>query len=144
MTLEIPDSNSNGGKSSSVDFYLPDISLRDFPLSTKRSFLLLVEQALKTASEAIEFAINADGKSHIALLNRGRNLPIVTISPGIFDRYWDFLVIALKSPFGLKTISGNLIYELIGEPMQTLSGRKITIHLSAPKQKEDYEENLKK
>jgi len=129
MPDEIIEPEPDGKKSPNVDFYLPDICIRDFPLSTKRSFLVLIEQVLKSRSQGIEFEINSDGKSHIAIINQGRSLPILTISSGIFERYWDFLQTALKSPLGLKVASGDDIYDVIGEPMEMLSGRKITLRL---------------
>jgi hypothetical protein len=137
MTAEIIDKESNGRESSSVDFYLPDIKIRDYPVSTKRSFLILMEQVLKTKSQGIEFEINSDGKSHIAIICQGKSLPILTISPGIFDRYWEFLKTALSSSFGLRIEFENNVYELTGSPLQMLSGRKITLHLSNPVKKND-------
>jgi len=137
MSDEIINKESNGNRSPSVDFYLPDIKIRDFPVSTKRSFLVLLEQVLKTKSEGIEFEINSDGKSHVAIINQGRSLPILTISSGIFDRYWDFLKTALESPIGLKIASGSDIYDLTGEPIEMLSGRKISLRLIGPKKKDE-------
>lgn len=115
-----------------VEFYLADVSWKNISKSTKLSFLVIVEQAFKAKAQGIEFSINPDGKAYVAVLIENKSIPIVFISPGIFDRYWQFLTLALKSPGGLQVKKENEIFRINGEIQELLGGRKIILKFSNP------------
>jgi hypothetical protein len=117
-----------------IEFYMPDVKWKEIKLSTKESFLVIVEQALKTKSRGMEFSITGDGKGQVSLFVNERMVPVVNISSGIFDRYWDFLTLASKAEFGLKIRKRGLdeIYDISIEPQELESGRKILFRFSSP------------
>lgn len=117
-----------------LDFYMPDIKLKDLKLSTKESFLLIADQAVKSGTSGIEFAITTDGKGRIDFIRGEKKLTILKISSGVFDRYWDLINTSLNSQSGLKVkIKGkDIIYDIAGEFGSTDSGRSITLRISQP------------
>ena len=137
MTPRVIDYTSGDSPKPEVEYFIADPTWSRFPSSTKLSFLVFVEQALKTGSEGLVFEITSDGKAHIAFIIENRIRPIVTISSGIFDRYWDFLSTALQSSCGLKIKKGDDIFELEGNPLEMVSGRKLTLRIKGPFKKEN-------
>ena len=123
-----------------MEFYLPDITWKDFPLSTKESFLVLAGQVVKVRAKGIEIAISSDSHAHIALLVEEKKVEILKISPGIFERYWKFLSAALTSEFGLKVkVKGkDEIYEVVGEAVRHEKGSTIIMRFSQPKKEKDF------
>jgi len=138
MVKKIINLESDDSSKPEVEYFLADISWSEISTSTKRTFLVFAEQALKTNSQGLEFEITSDGKAHIALIIDNRSIPIITISTGIFDRHWEFLSIALKSSKGLKIKKGDDIFSFTGEPQELPGGRKLTLRISAPMKKDDF------
>jgi len=138
MAKKIIDYESDDSSKPEVEYFLADISWSEISTSTKRTFLVFAEQALKTRSEGLEFEVTSDGKAHIALIIDNRSVPIITISSGIFDKYWEFLSIALKSPKGLKIKKGDDIFSFAGEPQELPGGRRLKLRISAPMKKDDF------
>ena len=123
----------------SVEFYMPDVSWKKYKLSTKESFLVIVDQALKLDARGVEIGIDSDAKGTIGLILDEKTIIILNISDGIFDRYWEFLNDAIKSTNGLKIkIKGqDRIYELAGELRSGRNGRKIILRFSKPFKESD-------
>ena len=123
-----------------VEFYYPDPGWIEFPLSTKESFLVIADQALKVASSGMEIAITSEGEAHIALRMGEKIMPIVNISTGIFDRYWEFLSHALKSESGfrIKIKDRDVIYDIAGEAVEMEDGRKVIMRFSEPMRESDF------
>lgn len=124
---------------SNVEFYLPDVSWKDYKLSTKVSFLVLTDQALKANAGGVEISITSDAKATISMIMGEKIFPIVNISAGIFDRYWEFLSSALKSETGLrvKIKDEDKIYDIDGDVVEHQSGRKIIMRFSPPMKEKD-------
>jgi len=131
--------NGSNDKHPDVEFFLPDISWKEFKLSTKESFLILVDQALKANASGIEIAITPDAKAHISMIMGEKTFPIVNISSGIFDRYWEFLSSAFESENGLRVkVKGeDKIHDIAGELIDHQSGRTITMRFSPPMKEKD-------
>ena len=131
--------NNGNEKRANVEFYLPDVSWKEFKLSTKESFLVLVDQSLKANAGGIEISITSDAKAQISMIMGEKVFPIVNISSGIFDRYWEFLSCALKSENGLrvKVKDEDKIYDIACEVVEHQSGRKIIMRFSPPMKEKD-------
>ena len=138
MVKKIINPESDDSSKPEVEYFHADISWRKISTSTKRTFLVFAEQALKTGSQGLEFEVTSDGKAHIALIIENRSVPIIAISSGIFDRYWEFLSVALKSPNGLKIKKGDDIFSFTGGPQELLGGRRLKLRISAPVKKDDF------
>lgn len=122
-----------------VEFYMPDVKWKDLKLSTKESFLLIVDQALTAKADGLQFSMNADSKGQIALIIHEKTIPIVNISSGIFDRYWSFIGLAQSSEFGLKVKikKEDVIYDISCDLQELQSGRQIQLRFSSPMHESD-------
>jgi hypothetical protein len=122
-----------------IEFFMPDVTWKDLKLSTKESFLLMVDQALTAKADGIQFSMNADSKGQIALIIHEKTIPILNISPGIFDRYWTFIGMASSAVLGLKVKMKNedLIYDISCDLQEHQSGRQIQLLFSAPMHESD-------
>ncbi|MBU1025893.1 hypothetical protein KKB99_07790 [bacterium] len=101
---------------------------------------MLADQVVAVKSKGIEIAISSDSHAHIALLIEEKKVEILQISSGIFDRYWDFLSLALKSEFGLKlkVKDKDEIYEVSGEAVRHEKGSKIIMRFSKAMRESDF------
>jgi hypothetical protein len=122
-----------------VEFYMPDVKWKDLKLSTKESFLLMVDQALNVKADGLQFSMNADSKGQIALIIHEKTIPIVNISPGIFDRYWSFIGLAKSAEHGLKVKmkKEDVIYDISCDLQELQSGRQIQLRFSSPMHESD-------
>lgn len=117
-----------------VEFYMPDVKWKDLKLSTKESFLLMVEQALTARAVGLQFSMNTNSKGQIAIILHEKTIPIVNISPGVFDRYWSFIELVSTAKFGLKVKmkDKDIIYDISCDLQEHQSGRKIELRFSPP------------
>lgn len=122
-----------------VEFYMPDVKWKDLKLSTKESFLLMVDQALTAKADGLQFSMNTDSKGQIAIILHEKTIPIVNISPGVFDRYWSFIGLASTAEFGLKVKlkDKDIIYDMSCDLQEHQSGRQIQLRFSPPMHESD-------